>query len=320
MTRPVLVTGATGFIGTRLVRRLAGEAVPVRALVRSPGRLPTALRRRVDLVVGSLDRPATLRRALEGVGLVVHLAGLAAAWAPRKRDYFAVNVDGVRRLLAAAELEGVQRVVHVSTVLTRFPDDGPPTPYVASKRMGERAALDFAASGADVVVVQPCRVYGPGPLNDANGVTRLIRSVLHHRFPVRLRDDGVRASYVHVDDVVDGLLLAGRHGRAGDTYVIGGECCSVAALIRQVAELAGVTPRTVAVPPGLAFCFAAALELGGRLGAPVPITRAWVRSFLRDQSVDIRPTTEALGYRPRPLREGLTETIAWLRSRNGGAG
>lgn len=317
MSRLAAVTGATGFIGTHLVERLITEGTPVRALVRSPARLRPRLRERVQLVTGTLADPDAIRRAVDGASVVYHLAGLAAAWTRQNDDFFAVNLEGVRRVLVAAQLAGVDRVVHVSTILARFPTPAVPTPYWASKQLGERLVRRHVAAGGDAVIVQPCRVYGPGPLHDANGATRLIRSFLSGRFPVCLRDGGVRGNWVHVDDVVEGMVLAARCGRPGETYVLGGENASVEELLELVAELSGRKPRAIRVPPPLALAAAGALELGGRLGAPVPISRGWVRTFLQDQAVDIGPTMRELGYHPRPLRVGVAETIAWLRSGGG---
>ena len=319
MSRPVLVTGATGFIGSRLVERLVADGHPVRALVRCTKRMRPEVRGRVDLVVGSLERPVALRRAMAGTATVFHLAGLATAWSRRKSDYTEVNVEGVRRVLVAAELEAVNRVVHVSTVLARFDACTSPTPYVASKRAGQRLVERYVRGGGDAVIVQPCRVYGPGPLNDANGATRLIRSYVRSPLPVRLRDGGVRAHWVHVDDVVDGLLLADRCGKRGETYVLGGESSSVEELLDLVGELTGSRKRVFAIPATVALLAAGLAELGGVVGTPVPITRGWVRSFLEDQSVDLQPTRDALGFTPRTLRAGLAETLEWLERERGGA-
>lgn len=312
------VTGATGFIGRRLTERLVADGQGVRILVRSPDRVPPSLRERVAVVVGDLGRPETVRRAVSGAETVYHLAGLASAWSAHEADYFDVNVEGVRRVLVAAEREGVDRIVHVSTVLTLFPPDGRQTPYETSKRRGERLVQRYVAAGGDAVITHPCRVYGPGPLNDANGATRLIRSFLEDQVSFRLRDGGVRGNWVHVDDVVAGLLLAARNGRAGGHYVLGGENCSVADLLRIAADVAGVRRRCLAVPPAAALCVAGLLELAGRAGAPVPVTRGWVRTFLRDQAVDLRETIDAIDFHPRPLRDGLRETIDWLHTLDGG--
>ncbi len=317
MTGTVLVTGATGFIGDRVVARLLAEGRRVRVLARSPGRLRRTVRRRVEVVVGAIEDPEAVRRSVEEVDLVLHLAGLAAAWSPRRSDFHTVNVDGVRRLLEAARSEDVARIVHVSTVLTLFPRIAALTAYGASKMEGERLVRAYIGGGRDAVLVHPCRVYGPGPLTDANGVTKLIQAYLRGPIPVRLRDGDVRGNYVHVDDVAEGILLAAFQGRRGGAYVLGGENRSVRELLALAGELAGARHREVALPPALGLAAAGAFELFGRLGAPVPITRGWVRTYLHDHAVDIGPTSAALGYRPRSLRRGLAQTIGWLG--NGGA-
>lgn len=317
MSGIAMITGATGFIGRRLAARLVEEGRPVRVLVRSPDRLADELRRAVDVVVGDLGRSEDLRRSMAGVRSVFHLAGLAAAWARRESDFDVVNVEGVRRLLEAARLEGVERIVHVSTVLTLLGSAARPTPYLASKIRGERLVGRYVAAGGDAVVVHPCRVYGPGPLNDANGVTRLIRTFLRSPLSARLKDDGVRGNYVHVDDVAEGMLLAEGCGRPGASYVLGGENRSIEELLETVADVAGLHRHSLAVPRQAALAMAGAMEFAGRFGAPVPITRAWVRCFLEDQTVDVGPTITALEYHPRPLRAGLAETVEWLRK--GGA-
>lgn len=319
MTDRVAVTGATGFMGSHLVRRLVGEGKRVRVLARSFNRLSPEVRNLVDVVVGGVQQQECVRRTLEGADTVFHLAGLATAWSPCEADYFTVNVDGVRRLLKAARSEGVRRVVHVSTILTRLRPLRVPTPYAASKMQGERLVRAYTAAGGDAVIVQPCRVYGPGPLNDANGATKLIRNFLFSPCPVRLRDAGVRGNYVHVDDVVEGLLLAASRGEAGASYVLGGQNCSTAELFALVAELTGTRRRCLAVPPTAALALAGVMEAFGLLGAPVLISRAWVRTYLQDQAVDIRPTTTALGFHPRSLHTGIAQTVAWLRETNGGA-
>lgn len=317
MSGPILVTGATGFIGTRLVAQLTETDASVRVYVRDPDRLAPALRRRVEVVVGDMASPAALARAVQGADLVYHLAGLAAAWARRPASFHEVNVAGLRRLLRAVRRAGGPRVVHVSSVLTLFPPDPEDPLYVRSKRAGDRLVREYVVDGGDAVLAHPCRVYGPGPLNDANGATRLVRSFLRGPVPIQLQDGGVRASWVHVDDVARGLRLLAARGRRGYGYVLGGECCSVDELGRIVAEVSGRHRPVVRVPPGVALAAATVLEARGRLGLSVPITRRWVRSFLRDQTVDARPA-RALGFEPRPLRQGIAETVDWLIQREGG--
>jgi farnesol dehydrogenase len=319
MSGAVLVTGATGLIGRYVVEDLLAAGRPVRVLARAPERLEPAARRAIEVVKGDLAEPRVLVRAVRGVDTVLHLAACARAWSRNPGEFAAVNVNAVSRLLDAAAGAGVRRVVHVSTVLTlpelRPVAAQPETPYLETKLAGERLVDAYAAAGGDAVVVHPTRVYGPGPLNDANGVTRLVAMYLDSPIVCRLDDGDVLANYVHAADVAAGILLAADRGRAGGHYVLGGENSSLRGLLRLVGELSGVHRPLLAIPRSAALAAAHASLLWGRLGGTPVITPAWVRSYFDDQRVSVALSCSELGYRYRNLREGLEETITWLRRR-----
>ena len=161
--------------------------------------------------------------------------------------------------------------------------------------------------------MHPTRVYGPGPLTDANGVTKMISLYLRGRFRARIADGGARANYVHVDDVAEGIRLASVRGRPGRHYVLGGrENVTLEELLERVAELSGVDRRTIALPPRVARAIGALGELSGRLGLGTSLTRAWVEALMRDLPVDIGAARCELGYAPRTLDAGIAETLRWL--------
>lgn len=319
---PVLITGATGFVGGRLIGQLLAAGRRVRVLVRDPRRLPDGSRRRVEIVEGDLRDPAAVDRAVEGARTVLHLAAVARAWAPDPAIYQEVNVAGVARLLEAAARHGVARLVHVSTILTLppylpAPVTGParrPTPYERSKREGEELVERYAELDGNAVMVHPTRVYGPGPLTDANGVTVALRSYLRGRLRVRIADGGVLANYVHVADVAAGIRLAAERGRRGAHYVLGGrENVSFPGLLEETARLARVRRVVLPIPPEAALLAGRLGELWGVLTGSTSLTRRWVRVFLEDRRVDIGPASRELGYAPRRLADGLGETVRWLQ-------
>ena len=320
MSRPVLVTGATGLIGRYVVEQLLERGTSVRVLVRDASRLAAPVRRCVDIALGSMTDRATVERAVDGVELVVHLAACARAWSPDPDEFTAVNVRGVELLLTAATRARVARVVHVSTVLTRpelrvgsARSGAETTPYVATKLAGEQLVDRWAASGRDAVVVHPTRVYGPGPMNDANGVTRLIALYLSWPIACRLEDGDVLANYVHAADVAAGILLAAAQGRSGARYILGGENSSLRGLLNLAGDISGIRRPLVGIPRGAAMAAAHAAVLWGRVGGSTPITPAWLRTYFTDQRVSSEAASRELSYRPRSLRQGLEETIAWLR-------
>jgi len=313
MSGIAVVTGATGLLGRHLVERLLAAGRPLRVLARAPERLglrPSGL----EVVAGGLELES-LTRALDGADVVFHLAACARAWSRDPDEFTEVNVRAVDRLLRIARAAGVRRVVHVSTVLT-LPVSRAATasiPYVETKRQGEALVDRYAAAGEDAVVVHPTRVYGPGPLNDANGVTRLVAQCLAGPVVFRLDDGGVQANYVHAADVAAGLVLAAERGTPGAHYILGGENSSLGDLLQLAARLAHVKPRIVPLPRPAALTAAHASMLWARLGGTALITPAWVRSYFDDQRVDVSETCRALGYHYRSLAAGLEETIQWLR-------
>lgn len=315
-----LVTGASGFIGRYVVQQLLARGRSVRVLVRRPEVLPDTARRAVEVVAGDVRDPAALARAVRGAHTVLHLAACAKAWSRDPQEFVAVNVRAVGNLLQLAEAEGVERLVHVSTILT-LPPHRPapvngrsqdPTPYESSKRIGERLVEAYAASGCHATIVHPTRVYGPGPLHDANGVTRAIALYLRGRLRLRLADGDALGSYVHAEDVAAGAIQAAEQGRPGAHYVLGGENASFRAVLDMVATLAGVRRGVVALPPGLGLAVARLTELWGRLGGDFVLPPGWVRVLLEDRRAAIEPVRWELGYRPRSLQDGLRQTIAWL--------
>ena len=320
MRGTTLVTGASGFIGRYVVRQLVDEGERVRVLCRRPDALAHDLRPRIEIVRGDILDPNAMMRAMAGVGTVLHLAGCARAWSRNPREFWDVNVKGTELVLDFAERAGVDRVVHVSTVLTLpefvrtwlLEERRKPTEYERTKLLAERLVLAYRARGGDAVVVHPARLYGPGPLTDANGVTKMIALYLAGRFRFRVADGDVMGSYAHVEDVARGMILAARRGRRGAHYVLGGENASIRSLLELVAELSGVRRRMVAVMPAAAIGVGHLSEFWGRLGGQVPITADWVRVYLEDQGVDIAPTVRELGYAPRPLRVGISQTLEWL--------
>jgi farnesol dehydrogenase len=324
MNALTLVTGATGFIGSYMVRALLRAEVPTRVLVRRPQRLDGELLRSVDLVKGDVRDAAAIARATQGVHTVLHLAACARAWSRDPKEFDDVNVRAVEQLLEAARRAAVKRLVHVSTVLTLppyrpapLPDSlQQPTPYEETKLRADRIVASYAANGGDAVIVHPTRVYGPGPLNDANGVTRVVALYLAGRFRVRLADHDVLSNYVHVADVADGILRAARHGRSGAHYVLGGaENVSMRGFLDLIGTISGRRHRTAALPPAAALAVARSALLWARLGGNTSITPGWVRVFLEDRRVEIGASRRDLGYEPRPLHNGLSQTISWLQTR-----
>lgn len=319
------VTGATGFIGLRLVRRLRAAGEDVRALV-APGEDGDEVRALgADVVSGDVRDPASVRTLLHGRELVYHLAGLVPGRSRRLADYVAVNVDGTANVARAAAELGVRHLVHCSTVsvhgvprVTPADEDAPLAPrnvYGVTKLAGERAVQDCVRdAGLSAVIARPTALYGPG---DARGV-RLYRDVARGRL-VMLGAGRPRCHLGHVDDVVSGLLLCGAHRPSrGECFILGGaEHPTVAELIAEIAAACGVRRRALRLP-------AAPVATAGRL---IAAWRAPARSlsgffdradfFLAERTYTIDRARRVLGFAPRvTLRDGIRETVEWYRGQH----
>ncbi|WP_433505637.1 NAD-dependent epimerase/dehydratase family protein [Pseudonocardia halophobica] len=300
----LLVTGATGFLGSTLVALLARRGRPVRALVRDPARAATLLPEGVPTAVGRLDGPGSLDAALEGVDAVLHLAGVVGGTAEEIR---AVNVDGTRAVLEAMLRAGVRRLVHVSSSaavmdasgLVGERPSGPPVltdPY--SRTKAEADALVLGAEGIDASIVVPVSIYGPSPAGPQsyNGLLRfLARGEITEVVDAPI-------GWVLAEDAAEGVLLALDRGEAGRRYVVCGEVAPFGRVLNVAAEMLGTPHRVRTLPPGSelgpdASTFARRSEVYGRF-PPVHVDDAGAR---------------ALGFTPRGIDEGLALTCAWLK-------
>jgi nucleoside-diphosphate-sugar epimerase len=324
--KKILVTGATGFVGGRLVPHLLEAGEEVRVFVRDAGRLEKSVRARVDVVEGCLENDTAVDRAVSGCGQVMHLAALARAYVKDPSEYFRINTDSVEKLLRSSARHRVRRFVHVSSVLALPPDkistawgiSRRPTLYGESKRASEMLVRKYVSDGHDAVIVRPGRVYGPGPWNDANGTTRMMAMYLEGRFRFRLADGDVQANYVHVDDVAAGLALAARSGRSGEAYALGGENASLAEFLGTITDITGIHHRVQRIPPQTVLPLAHLCSWWGRCGGTVCLTPAWLNNFLEHRPLDITSSRIDLGYAPRSLRTGISQTLNWLLGIGGG--
>ena len=321
-----LVTGATGFIGDKLVRSLAREGHEVRALSRRP--LPSPrFPANVTVVQGNLQDRASLTTAMEGCQGTFHLAGYAKNWARNRAVFDKVNVGGLCNVLSAARHAGVKRVVWTSTVMTLGPTpagqvcdetydrSGRPcyTDYERSKIRAEAVARRHVDAGQDIVICNPTRVFGPGLLTEGNSLTRLIDDYDQGRAPVVLNRGRNTGNFVLVDDVVQGHQLAMQHGTSGERYILGGENITMAAFFDLVDEFSGRKHFRLPGRPAGAFVFAyiqlwKALLLGGY---PL-ITTPWIRTFLSEWAYSSAKAERELGYHPTPVREAVDLTYKWL--------
>jgi farnesol dehydrogenase len=326
----ILVTGGTGFLGRAIVRQLAPRH-SLRLLVR-----PAASRQRfpegVEFAAGDVtDRPS-LERAAAGCGAVLHAAALVKILAP-EAEFERVNLGGLDNVLAAAQAAGAPRVLYVSSFIALGPteglrdgaareSDGLTEPagrqwinaYERTKAQADLAARRAIAAGAPLRIVYPGVIYGPGELTEGNLVVRHLLDLVHRRTPALLGRPERRWNYAFVDDVAAGIAAVLERSPAGARYVLGGENVTQGEFYRLAAELTGVAMPRRRLPDGVAKALGAVDRTVARVrGATPKLTPDLVEVYRHDWALDSSAAARDLGYRPRTLRQGLSETIAWLR-------
>jgi len=310
----ICVTGATGFLGSELVRILREQGGEVRALGRNEAALDKLAALGAEPVRVAMDDAEGLRKAADGCELVYHVAGLVAHERRDRARLMETNVEGARRLLEL--VDPAARVVHVASVATLGPGSGPDDlidemhkpppdadslPYSASKIVGERYALEAAGAGRDVVIVNPSYIVGPG--DSRGGTTWPIRSYLRGRLPF-IVDGGL--NLVDVRDTALGLVAAAERGKAGDRYVLASRegNMSHAEFFARVGEIAGRKRYQLKLPAKLGIAFTSVI--------PWPATAGYVRVAARWWCADPAKAGRELGFTPRAIDETLGDTIRYV--------
>lgn len=320
-----LITGATGFIGTQLAKRLAEHGELVHALCRSTADTAPLVHDSIRVVPGDVRDPAAVERAMGGCDRVFHLAGYARNWAKDRRTFLETNVGGLRNVLEAAHRLSVRKVVFTSSALTLGPSAGAPvneftrrltrpfTEYESSKLRAEELARQYARDGIPVTIVNPTRVFGPGLLTEGNSVTRMVQWYVEGRWRWLPAGGDQVGNWAFVGDVVRGHLLAMEHGKPGESYILGGENASLKALFDLISEVSGRKYRLFPVPYSVALIAAAIEWMRAECSSHYPlITPGWARCFAKDWACSSARAERELGYSVTPLREGLRKTIHWL--------
>ena len=323
MARQAFLTGGSGFVGGALARRLVRDGWRVRALARSELSAAKVAGLGAEPVGGELDDLDSLRAGAEGCELVFHAAAAVSEWG-RRADFDRVNVGGTRNAVEAARAAGVRRLVHVSSEaallagepLVEVDEDSPLRPdsrsdYCATKAIAERLVRDASGDGLETVVVRPRLVWGPG---DTTVLPGLLEAIEAGRF-AWISGGRHRTSTTHVDNAVEGLVLAAERGGPGGVYfVTDGKPVVFRDFVTELVRTQGVEVPTRSLPRGVARAAAAACEaLWRRLplkGAP-PITRTAVWLSSLETTIDISRAESELGYRPvRPIAEGMRQLSA----------
>ncbi len=322
-----LVTGATGFLGSAVVRALLGRGEAVRVLVRRESDRRNIDGLDVGVAEGNLNDPQSLRNALKGCRALYHAAADYRLWVKAPRELYQTNVNATRELLLLASEAGVERIVYTSSVATlgreasgRPADERTPVTiddmtghYKRSKFLAEEEVKRLVRDeNIPVVIVNPSTIIGPRDIRPTP-TGRMVQEAARGKIPAFV-DTGLNV--VHVDDVATGHVQAFEHGQIGERYVLGGDDMMLREILEEIASLVGRSPPRIRLPRSAVLPIAYVAEFaarirGSRAGPLLTVDGIkMTKTFMFFSSDKAR---KAIGYSPRPAREALADAVAWLR-------
>ena len=319
---PVLVTGASGFVGSAIAAAFRKSGYPVRVLVRASSPRVN-IDPRDEVVVGDLLDRASVAAGLQGMRYLVHAAADYRLWAPSPDDMLRANVEGSRIVMEEALRAGLERIVYTSSVATfdlraggladetrHLPHTEAIGAYKRSKILAENLVAEMVASDRlPAVIVNPSTPIGPRDVKPTP-TGRIIIEAASGRMPAFI-ETGL--NFVHVDDVAAGHLAALHRGRIGERYILGGENVTLRQMLLDIAGIVGRRARPLRLPRGALYPFAYGAEMLARATGRAPFaTVDGLRMARYTMHFDDSKARRELGYASRPYRDGLVEAIEWF--------
>ena len=317
--KPALVTGASGFVGWHVARLLLERGYKVRALVRPSSVVPELA---VERAEGDLRDPASLDRAASGCSLLFHVAADYRLWSKNPDELYHSNVEGTRNILESARHAGIERIVYTSTVgcigvpAGGIGDETQPVSigmmsgdYKRSKFLAEQVALEYAAAGLPVVIVNPTAPMGDHDFKPTP-TGQIVVDFLNGAMPAFI-DTGLNV--VDVRDVALGHLLASERGRAGERYILGSENLTLRQILGELAKLTERKAPSIQLPYGVAYAAGVITTAMARVtGRPPRAPLDAVRMAKKKMWVSHDKAARELGYSPQPARVALARAVEWF--------
>lgn len=323
----IFVTGATGFVGRIISLKLAGEGHTVHALYRDINKTRVLEHKNIKLFKGDILDKESLYPGMKDCDVVFHTAAFVSVWTKDPLTIEKLNVNGTINVFETALDLSVKKIIYTSTAGVFGPsgdkitDETQPYPSAFFNRYEETKALieqtiipRFIAVGLQIIILNPTRIYGPGPLTDANSLSKIFKLHLEGKIGLIPSDGKSKGNYVYVDDVAQGHILAMKKGRPGERYILGGENIAYIDLMRTVARISGKNARFIRIPVFMMFLVARTSVFIAHLTGKKPlITTGFVKKFLRDWSVSSEKAKKELDYNPVNIKKGIQYTVEWLK-------
>ena len=321
----ILLTGASGFVGSAVMRRLTRERLETKVLIRESSNKLNLDGHGVEICIGDLLDMNSLKSAVEGCDILFHTAADYRIWVPNPKEMMDVNVLGTKNIMTVAANAGVKKIIYTSSVAALGPNNnGDETneetpsrlhdkigPYKQSKFLAEAEVLRMhKEQRLPVVVVNPSAPIGPGDVKPTP-TGRLVLQAANGQVPAYV-DTGLNV--VHVDDVAEGHFLALENGKEGEKYILGGENLSLLEILTIIADVSGRKPPSIQLPHNLILPIAYIAEVWAKyISGKEPFANVdSVKMSKKPMYYSSKKAIMELGYRPRPVKEAFIDSIKWF--------
>jgi len=322
----VLLTGATGFVGAAVMRRLVKEYSEVRVLIREASNRQNLTGADVEICIGDLLDIKSLETAVSGCDILIHTAADYRIWAPNPKEMMEANVSGTKNVMTAASRAGVNKIIYTSSVAALgLANDGAEAnedtvskledkigPYKQSKFLAEEEVLRMhKEQGLPVIIVNPSAPIGPGDVKPTP-TGRFVIQAASGKIPAYV-DSGL--NIVHVDDVAEGHLLAIKKGEEGEKYILGGENLSLLEILTMIGELSGHRPPIFKLPHELILPIAYVAEFWAKyISGKEPFANVdGAKMARKPMYYSSKKAIKELGYKARPVKGAFIDSINWFK-------
>lgn len=323
----VFITGATGFIGVQLVKKLAESGIKVHALYRSEEKRNILKHPNIKLFNGNILDINSLKKAMNGCKYVYHVAAFTKIWTKNENEIYNLNVIGTKNVLDTALQTGIKKVIFTSTAGIIGPSKKEKVDentkrftnyfleYERTKAEAEKLIKSYLNNNIEITIVNPTRVYGPGLLTKSNSVTLIIQSYLAGKWRFIPGNGNSIGNYVFIDDVINGHILAMKNGKNGERYLLGGSDLSYLDFFSILKKITKKHQTMLKVPIPFMFFMAHSILLFSKIFKTPPfITPALIKKYNYNWEVSSKKAIDELGYSITPFEKGAEQTIQWIQN------
>ena len=324
----IFLTGATGYVGSYVTELLLNEGNTVHALCRNPENL-SIIHPNLVAFKGDINDEDSIEKAMEGCEQVYHLAAFAKPWAKDPTTYYKMNVEAVKTILDVALRQKINKIVFTSTAGVLGPSYSKPVSesdkrigkefneYEESKTQAEEICRKYVLEKRlNIVIVNPPRIYGPGADNESNSITKILKMFDEGKWKTIPGNGKSIGNYVHVEDVAKGHLLAMKHGKAGERYILGGENLTYSDFFETMKRVTGQNHELFHIPVWVMMLAGNLMLIREKLtGKPPLITPKWIKKYSYNWDLDTSKAQKELGYTFRKFEEGLMQTYETINKK-----